>query len=424
MAAKARILIVEDEILVARELEARLKAMGYAVEGIAASAEEAFQMADEIRPDLVLMDIVLRGSEDGIVAANRIRAHSGVPTIYVTAYCDDSTLERAKESDPYGYIIKPFAESELRATLEIALRKRQTDLQLQKAHLELADLAQQLRLRNEELEEELNLAHQMQIAMLPSRFPNVPQGAQPWERALACSSIYTPSGKISGDFDDVVRISENVVGVFICDVMGHNVSAALVTAMIRALIEEYSNKADAADPGKLMTHVNRVLARIFEQNCAVVFATAFYLVADVANSKIRYANAAHPSPLYLSPSHGDASPIQCAPPGPALGLFKETVYSSCEHPMEAGDSVMFYTDGLFEMEGPGEVQYSQERLVETVRTRLQLPTDKLFSEVMQDVRQFAQGREMMDDICLVGMEVRRCGPRVFGVEEDHGSLMG
>ena len=406
---KARILIVEDEILVARELEARLKAMGFGVDAIASTAEEGIRMVEEFRPDLVLMDIVLRGSEDGIVAANEIKARHGTPTIYVTAYCDDSTLERAKESDPYGYIIKPFAESELRATLEMALRKRQTDLQLQKAHNDLAELAQRLRVQNEELEEELNLAHQMQIAMLPSRFPNVPQGVPPWESALAFSSSYTPSGKISGDFFDVVRISDKAVGVFICDVMGHNVSAALVTAMIRALVEEFSTKADASDPGKLMTHVNRVLARIFEQNCAVVFATAFYLIADVGDSKIRYTNAAHPSPLYLSPPSGEASPIQNAPSGPALGLFKETIYTSTERPMVAGDSVMFFTDGLFEMEGPDEEQYSQERLMETVRNRIQLPTSQLFSEVMKDVRKFAEGRKLVDDICLVGMEVRRCG---------------
>ncbi len=407
--AKARILIVEDEILVARELEARLKSMEFMVEGIASTSEEAIGMVAALLPDIVLMDIVLKGSEDGIATANKIRASHGTPTIYVTAYCDDSTLERAKESDPYGYIIKPFAESELRATLEMALRKRQTDLQLQKAHEELAELAQQLRIKNEELEEELNLAHQMQIAMLPSRFPNVPQGVQPWESALAFSSIYTPSGKISGDFYDVVRVSPNEVGVFICDVMGHNVSAALVTAMIRALVEEFSSKAEASDPGKLISHLNKVLSRIFQQNGAVVFATAFYLIADVTGSKIRYANAAHPSPLYLSPASGEATPIQSIPSGPALGLFKDAVYASYERPMAAGDSVMFFTDGLFEMESPDDEQYSQKRLVETVRNRVQLPTDQLFTEIMKDVRRFAGGRQILDDICLVGMDVRRCG---------------
>lgn len=410
--AKARILIVEDEILVARELEARLKAMGYSVEGIASTAEEAIHMVDEIRPDLVLMDIVLRGSEDGIFVANKIRAKFGTPSIYVTAYCDDSTLERAKESDPYGYIIKPFAESELRATLEMALRKRQTDLQLQKAHTELAQLARELRLKNAELEEELNLAHQMQVAMLPSRFPNVPLGAPTWESALAFTSVYTPSGKISGDFFDVVQVSKEAVGVFICDVMGHNVSAALVTAMVRALVEEFSSRGDIHDPGQLITQVNKVLVKIFEQNCVGVFATAFYLIADVANSKLYYANAAHPSPLYLSPKEGSATPIQTAPSGPALGLFKDAVYPSYEHPMEAGDSVMFFTDGIFEMEGPGEEQYSQARLLETVRNRITLPPPQLFSEIIKDVRQFAEGRKMMDDICLVGMEVRKCGVKM------------
>ncbi|MDB6156041.1 MAG: sensory transduction regulatory protein [Chthoniobacteraceae bacterium] len=408
--AKAHILIIEDEILVARELEARLKGMGYEVDGIANCAEKALQMVAEKRPDLVLMDIVLKGDVDGIVVAKEIRARLDVPSIYVTAYCDENTLERAKETEPYGYLIKPFSESELRATLEMALHKREMDRRLQQAYKDLQVVTRELRLKNEDLEMELRIAHEMQIGMLPSRFPCIPRGASLTESALHFESVYTPSGQISGDFFDIMPVSDTAAGVFICDVMGHNVSAALVTAMIRALVEEFSVRADVTDPGALLTNINKVLARVFEQNEAVVFATAFYLIADVATSAISYANAAHPSPLYLSRKLGDATPIQSdSKQGPALGLFKDVTYESRTCPMAAGDSVMLFTDGIFEVEDPGDEQYSENRLVKAVRERVQLPNSRIFSELLRDVQNFAAGREFPDDVCLVGMEVKRCG---------------
>ena len=122
--AKAKILIAEDEILIARELEARLKGLDYAVVRIALSAEEAIQATSELQPDLVLMNIVLRGTMDGLTAAEEIRTRFGVPTVYVLAYADEGILSHAKVTRPYGYILKPFTESEVHAAVESALDNR------------------------------------------------------------------------------------------------------------------------------------------------------------------------------------------------------------------------------------------------------------------------------------------------------------
>lgn len=125
--AKAKILIAEDEILIARELEARLKGLGYAVVRIALSAEEAIQATSELQPDLVLMNIVLRGTMDGLTAAEEIRTRFGVPTVYVLAYADEGILSCAKVTEPHGYILKPFTESEVHAAVESALDNRQME---------------------------------------------------------------------------------------------------------------------------------------------------------------------------------------------------------------------------------------------------------------------------------------------------------
>jgi two-component system, cell cycle sensor histidine kinase and response regulator CckA len=126
----ARILIVEDEIIIARELEARLTKLGYDVVGIASSGREAVELTEQEQPALVLMDIVLKGDMDGIEAAGEIRKRCAVPVIYLTAYTDETTLRRAKVTEPYGYIVKPFSERELIANIEMSLYKHRAETKL------------------------------------------------------------------------------------------------------------------------------------------------------------------------------------------------------------------------------------------------------------------------------------------------------
>ncbi|WP_392530827.1 response regulator [Nostoc sp. C117] len=127
---KAKILVVEDEAIVAKDLQYRLKKFGYTVPEIASSGEEAINKAVEISPDLVLMDIRLKGKMDGIEAAQEIYKRLDIPVIYLTAYADDNTLERAKITEPFGYLLKPFKEKELQTNIEITLIKHGLEKQL------------------------------------------------------------------------------------------------------------------------------------------------------------------------------------------------------------------------------------------------------------------------------------------------------
>jgi two-component system, cell cycle sensor histidine kinase and response regulator CckA len=124
------ILIVEDEKIVAKDLEKSLRRMGYEVAAAVDSAAEAAEAADERCPDLVLMDIHLKGELDGIEAARLLRRRFDVPIIYLTAFADEGTVARARSTDPHGYILKPFKEAELRSSIEIALHKHQTEKRL------------------------------------------------------------------------------------------------------------------------------------------------------------------------------------------------------------------------------------------------------------------------------------------------------
>lgn len=128
-----RVLVVEDETIVALDLTNNLKVLGYDVVGTAATGEDAVAKAKSARPDIVLMDIMLKGEMDGIQAAEIIRSQVKIPVIFVTAYADEKTLERAKVTEPFGYLVKPFEERELHSHIEIALYKHRMERQLRES---------------------------------------------------------------------------------------------------------------------------------------------------------------------------------------------------------------------------------------------------------------------------------------------------
>ncbi|MBD3286112.1 PAS domain S-box protein, partial [candidate division WOR-3 bacterium] len=124
---KSRILIVEDERIVAGDVKSRIESLGYEVVGTVATGEEAVFLAERERPDLVLMDIMLKGDINGIQAAEQIKTFYDIPVVYLTAYADEETLQRVKASEPFGYIVKPFEQRVLHTTIEIALYQSQME---------------------------------------------------------------------------------------------------------------------------------------------------------------------------------------------------------------------------------------------------------------------------------------------------------
>jgi CheY-like chemotaxis protein/DNA-binding PadR family transcriptional regulator len=128
----SKILVVDDEAIITMQLEERLSAMGYTVAGMASSGEDAIEKARRLAPDLVLMDIVMPGKLNGIEAAKTI-AEMDIPVVFVTSYADDAIIEKAKQVGPYGYIVKPFNELEIKAAIEVALFRKTAEQELTKA---------------------------------------------------------------------------------------------------------------------------------------------------------------------------------------------------------------------------------------------------------------------------------------------------
>ncbi|MGE5680296.1 MAG: PAS domain S-box protein, partial [Bacillota bacterium] len=139
---KTRILIVEDEAIIAMDIKRRVLSLGYEVVALAFSASELLEKLANLKPDLILMDIILKGEMDGIEAARIIKSRYGIPVIYLTAHADEKTLQRAKLTEPYGYILKPFEVRDLQTSIEIALYKYSMEAKLAQSELKYRTLVQ------------------------------------------------------------------------------------------------------------------------------------------------------------------------------------------------------------------------------------------------------------------------------------------
>ena len=178
--------------------------------------------------------------------------------------------------------------------------------------------------------------------------------------------------------------------------------------MIRGLVEEHVQAA--ADPGELLTRINRALAVILKQADTTMFATCFYVVADVERGQLRFANAGHPSALHIQHGNGAAHKLQGnGHPGPAIGIFPTASYVTSSSPMKKGDRVMLFTDGLFEVEDASGTLFTEDQLHTTVTRYAGLPAEEFFDRVISDVRQFSERKSFDDDVCVVGMEVQHTG---------------
>jgi len=258
--------------------------------------------------------------------------------------------------------------------------------------------------KNEQMEMDLALAREMQLTLLPRVFPAFPPEAGPEASRLHFAHLYLPSTAVSGDLFHVLPLGETQAGIFICDVMGHGVRSALITAMMRVLVQEACTHGDT--PGALLSRVNRGLIEIIPAEKGVMFVTAAYAVFDIDRRTVRYASAGHPAPIHVR-RHRQNTELLSLPKGdfnPALGIFPHAPFHDYERAMEHGDVVLFHTDGLFEVEDGEGRQLGVDGLVECVRTLVDLPLCGLVEETVSAVQTYAT-HGFDDDVCLLGVEM-------------------
>src|SRR5262245_28172866 len=398
-----RVLIADDDPISRRLLERTLQLWGYEVT-TARDGAEAWKLFLERDFPVVITDWIMPGL-DGLELVRKIRASSRPGYVYVILLAAASHRREIVEGMASGaddFVSKPFDRDELRARLRAGERIIGLELALTERNRILSE-------RNAEMEEDLRMACEVQQALLPQGYPSFPANAPPERSALRFSDRYRPNGAVGGDFFDVLALSDAKAGLFICDVMGHGVRAALVTAMVRALLE--SLRPLAQEPGHLLAEMNHDLIAIFGKASIPVFLSAFYAMVDTSTGTIEYTNAGHPAPLLLRRGLGEVAflPAPGGKPGPPLGVRDHASYAVGSTTLAKGDVLLLFTDGLYEVVGADEEPFGEELLREAALKRLELSAGRLCDEILSEILRFSEGNGFADDVCLVGMEVVSTG---------------
>lgn len=446
------ILVVEDSYTQATLLRRVLEASGYHV-AVSTDGEAALDQLAQVQPVLVISDIVMPRM-DGYTLCHRIKSDvrmPQVPVVLLTSLSDPHDVIRGLEVGADAFATKPFVEATLLARIRSILQNRRRgdddgaagtmvyfagkeytvatkahqilefllytyedavdrnqDLiaardQLAAANLALESQTEQLRQKNAQMEEDLRLARDLQHALLPRPFPGLPPAVPPAASALRVDHLYHPSASLGGDFYSVLRVSPTQAGVFMCDVIGHGVRAALVTALIRGLMEDLAPVAN--NPGSFLTELNRLLASVFPGTDDVIFASAFYGVVDACSGSLVYANAGHPPPLRRrqAPLSVDALDLGPDPRAPALGLCRDYRYATRRTQLAPGEDLLVFTDGLFEAENAQRESFGEARVADALRAGHDLPMPELLPHLLTDVQRFAGRQDLEDDICLLAL---------------------
>lgn len=262
---------------------------------------------------------------------------------------------------------------------------------------ELSKITDVLTAQNDALEEELNLAREIQQAAVPRSLPTLTGNG--WK--VDFSHCYRPAGDLAGDFLEVVLLDEMRAGFLVCDVMGHGVRAALIVSMLRGIIEKQDSSA--AHPGLFLAELNDALSHLLERTKTEMFATAFYGVVDLEAGEVCLASAGHPSPIVKK--KGDVSVLdlkgRCR--GPALGMLPGMAYAETRIPLAGLEGLWGFTDGVFEVRDGSEEEFGVPRMIEVLQGMGHGP--ELLEEVAGAALAFSADGFFDDDVCLLGIEI-------------------
>jgi sigma-B regulation protein RsbU (phosphoserine phosphatase) len=396
--APVLLLIVDDDPVFAQFVRQMVISLGSDFPCLPQVADSVEKAMEELRCgtyELVLLDYNLPGA-NGLEMLGQIHQlpDRQPAVIMLTGSGNETIAVEAMKRGARDYLCK--------ADLDVPPLVRALRNALAQKHL-----ADQIAAYNAQTRADLELARNLQQSLLPESYPSFPHAVAAEESDFRFAHRFFPASELAGDFFSVFPLSDTRAGIFICDVMGHGVRSALVTAMVRALVDNAAPAA--ADPGQFLAEMNRRLAGLLKSTRGPMFATACYLIADVTTGELAYATAGHPPALHLQRQSESITPLRVpSPAGPALGLFAEAAYAVGARALAEGDVILLFTDGLYEVtSADDEEEYGLERLLASTRQHLHLPAPDLCDALIADARKFAENAPLADDVCLLSMEVAR-----------------
>ena len=349
---------------------------------IATNGQKALTLAAaEEKPDLILLDIMMP-EMDGYEVCTRLKtdpATRDIPVIFLTGQTGAEDETRGFEVGAVDYVHKPFSPAVVKARV--------------RSHIQLREAREQLAAQLLALNNELEMARQIQLSILPHDLPQLP--------GLEIAARFLPMTSVAGDFYDFIPIDDKHLGILMADVSGHGLPSALIASMLQVALT--AQVGHASDPAKVLSGLNRALCGKFTQN----FVTAAYVYVDLEKSLMRYAGAGHPPLMQFRLSTGKASKI--VENGLVLGIFPEADYEALEIPLESGDRHVLYTDGILEAANPRQEMYGSERFAAFLESNRSLKADQFadsfLAEIVRFTGQTAQHGQQ-DDITLLLFDLK------------------
>ena len=349
---------------------------------VAMNGVKALELANmEPTPGLILLDVIMPHM-DGYEACKHLKGDPktrDIPVIFLTGKTDVADETRGFEVGAVDYIHKPFSPP-------IVTARVRTHLMLREAH---ETVARQLETLNSELE----MARQVQSSILPRETPDVP--------GLEIVARYLPMRSVAGDFYDFLVMDEKHLGILIADVSGHGLPSALIASMLQSALAWQSPYA--SDPGQVMSGLNRSINGKFESH----FVTAAYLFMDLEHGTLKYSAAAHPPLLLWQAKLGRAA--EYVENGLMLGPFGNTTYSSVSFPMEQGDRVVLFTDGLVEANNSCGKEFGVERVRHILESKHDLRPGRFVDALLYGLSGWSEdaiGSSQSDDITLLVIDFK------------------
>jgi phosphoserine phosphatase RsbU/P len=350
---------------------------------IATNGEKALALANaEEKPDLILLDIMMPGM-DGYEVCTRLKADPAtaeIPIIFLTGQTGAEDETRGFEVGAVDYVHKPFSPAVVKARV--------------RSHILLREARAQLAMQLHALNEELEMARQIQLSILPHSVPQLP--------GLDIAARYSPMTSVAGDFYDFIQIDDQHIGILIADVSGHGLPSALIASMIQVALA--GQAAHAGEPARVLDGLNRALAGKFTMN----FVTAAYVYLDLEKKFLRYAGAGHPPVLRFRDSEGKTT--QLLENGIVLGMIDDAEYTALEIPLEPGDRHVLYTDGIPEAADASEEQYGFDRIMRYIEVHHAVPANQFADDFVAEIATWSNQSTVgqKDDITLLVFDFNRC----------------
>lgn len=392
----AGILVVDDTPANLQVLAGMLKDRGYKVRPVA-GGKLALLAARRDPPDLILLDINMP-EMNGYEVCEHLKADAalkGIPVIFISALTEPLDKVKAFALGGVDYLTKPFQMEELHARVETHLKLRRLQTELEEANAQLAKA-------NGRMSRDLRAAAKIQATFLPRAVPRVPGAEFAW--------VYRPCDELAGDGLNVVPLGGGRVGLYVLDVSGHGVAAALLSVTLSRLLSPPSEpssilirggdaggRSDVTPPAEVAARLNRLFP--FDP-ATEQFATLVYGVLDAATGEFRYASAGHPRPVHL-PAEGD--PVLLEGEGFPIGLGDDA-YEERSVCLGPGDRLYLYSDGVPEAMAPAG-PFGDARLLEAIGRGRSEPLRAGIEALLGEIARWHGSERPQDDISILAVEV-------------------